>query len=72
MRLTLLEYDEKFVPIPLFAMSVGLMTGFTYIFPILGFLTLPVAVFLIFSILTEDISFVNAEEVKSKSSGEEE
>jgi uncharacterized membrane protein len=67
-----LEYDEKFVPIPLFAMSVGLMTGFTYIFPILGFLTLPVAVFLISSILTEDISFVNAEEVKSKSSGEEE
>jgi hypothetical protein len=71
-RLSLLEYDEKFIPIPLFATSIGLLTGFTYIFPFLGFLTLPAAIFVIFSILTEDITFVNSKEAKSKLSDEEE
>lgn len=58
-KLSLLEYEDKHVPIPLFAASVGLMTGFTFIFPLLGFITLPSAIFVVFSILNEDITFVD-------------
>jgi uncharacterized membrane protein len=70
-KLSLLEYEDKHVPIPLFGVSVGLMTGFTLIFPILGILTLPTAVFIIFSILTEDITFVD-ENLNQNSDLEEE
>ena len=58
-KLSLLEYEDKHVPIPLFAVSIGLMTGFTFIFPLLGIITLPSAIFVIFSILNEDITFVD-------------
>jgi len=34
------------------------MTGFTYIFPLLGVLTFPVSGFIIYSILNGDINFV--------------
>jgi len=37
------------------------MTGFTAIFPILGILTLPTAIFVVVSIVTGDISFVDEE-----------
>jgi len=47
------------------------MTGFTFIFPLLGFLTFPAAVFVVFSILTEDITFVD-EESKTSTPHEEE
>ncbi len=58
-KLSLLEYEDKHVPVPLFGASIGLMTGFTFIFPLLGIITLPIAIFTIFSILNEDITFVN-------------
>lgn len=58
-KLSLLEYEDKRVPIPLFAASIGLMTGFTFIFPLLGIITLPTAIFTVFSILNEDITFVD-------------
>ena len=35
------------------------MTGFTFIFPILGIVTLPTAILTIYSILIGDISFVD-------------
>jgi len=35
------------------------MTGFTFIFPILGIITLPTAILTIYSILIGDISFVD-------------
>jgi len=35
-----------------------LIVGFTFIFPILAIVTLPLAVFIIFSIFTGDISVV--------------
>ena len=47
------------IPIPLFAMAIGLLTGFTFIFPILGLITLPTALMVIYSILTGDISFID-------------
>lgn len=57
-KISLLEYEEKLVPVPLFVMSVGLMTGFTFMFPILGLITAPAALVLIASILSGDVSIV--------------
>ena len=65
-RLSVLEYDERLIPIPLFATSVGLMTGFTYIFPLLAIASLPAAIFIIASILTGDITFVDEKQVETK------
>ena len=55
----MLEYEDRIIPIPLFAVAIGLMTGFTFIFPILGLITLPTALMVIYSILTGDISFID-------------
>ncbi len=57
--MSLLEYDDKFVPIPLFAASLGMITGFTFIFPWMGILTVPIASAIIFSIVVGDITFVD-------------
>ena len=35
------------------------MTGFTFIFPVLGIITLPTAVLTVYSILIGDITFVD-------------
>ena len=51
------------IPIPLFAMAIGLLTGFTFIFPILGLITLPTALMVIYSILTGDISFIDEKQI---------
>jgi hypothetical protein len=56
--MSLLEYDDKFVPIPLFAASLGMITGFTFIFPWMGLITVPIASAIIFSIVVGDITFV--------------
>ena len=55
----MLEYEDRLIPVPLFGASIGLMTGFTFIFPILGIITLPTAILTIYSILIGDISFVD-------------
>lgn len=65
MKLSLLEYEDRTVPIPLFAVSVGLMTGFTFIFPTLGLITLPTAILVVYSILTGDITFIEENQVSS-------
>tara|TARA_B100000003_G_scaffold71396_1_gene64040 strand:- start:44 stop:271 length:228 start_codon:yes stop_codon:yes gene_type:complete len=57
-KLSVLEYEDRLIPIPLFGASIGLMTGFTYIFPLLGIITLPTAILTVYSIMTGDISFV--------------
>ena len=57
--MSVLEYDDKFVPIPLFAASLGMITGFTFIFPWMGILTVPIASAIIFSIVVGDITFVD-------------
>ena len=57
-KISLLDYEEKLVPVPLFVMSVGLMTGFTFMFPILGLITAPTVLVLIASILSGDVSIV--------------
>ena len=63
MKLSILEYEDRTVPLPLFFSSLGLMTGFTLVFPLLGILTLPTAIFVVVSIINGDIDFVD-EEVK--------
>ena len=59
--MSILEYEDRVLPLPLFFSSVGLMTGFTVIFPLLGVVTLPVAVLLVVSIVNGDISFIDEE-----------
>jgi|TARA_B100001094_G_scaffold233954_1_gene228870 hypothetical protein len=58
-KLSLLEYEDRFVPLPLFTSSIALITGFTFIFPILALGTLPFSVFLVYSIFTGDINLVD-------------
>ena len=65
-KLSVLEYDERLIPIPLFLTSLGLMTGFTYMFPLLALGSLPAALFVIASILTGDITFVEEAQIDSK------
>lgn len=60
-RLSILEYEDRDIPMPLFFSSIGLMTGFTVIFPLLGIVTLPAAVLIFVSIINGDISFVDEE-----------
>jgi len=58
-KLSILEYEDRIIPIPLFGASIGLMTGFTFIFPVLGIITLPTALLTVYSILSGDITFVD-------------
>tara|TARA_B100000035_G_scaffold167393_1_gene142801 strand:- start:548 stop:775 length:228 start_codon:yes stop_codon:yes gene_type:complete len=58
-KLSVLEYEDRLIPIPLFAASIGLMTGFTFIFPFLGIITLPTAILTVYSVLIGDITFVD-------------
>lgn len=57
-QLSLLEYEDRFIPLPLFASSIALITGFTFIFPVLAIGTLPFSVFLVYSIFTGDVNLV--------------
>ena len=59
--MSILEYEDRNIPIPLFFSSIGLMTGFTVIFPLLGIITLPAAVMIVVSIINGDISFIDEE-----------
>ena len=59
--MSILEYEDRDVPVPLFFSSIGLMTGFTVIFPLLGIITLPAAVLIVVSIINGDISFIDEE-----------
>ena len=60
-KLSILEYEDRTIPLPLFFSSIGLMTGFTVIFPLLGVITLPSAVMIVVSIVNGDISFIDEE-----------
>ena len=60
-KLSILEYEDRTIPLPLFFSSIGLMTGFTIIFPLLGVITLPAAVMIVVSIVNGDISFIDEE-----------
>lgn len=71
-KLSLLEYDDKLVPIPLFNLSIGIMVGFTAIFPFLVYLTMPIGVFVVYSIINGDITLVDEKSDTQKSYQEEE
>mgnify|MGYP005698230459 FL=1 len=71
-KLSLLEYEDKYIPIPLFSVCIGMGVGFTGIFPVLGFITFPAAIFVGYSILTEQISFVEEDKYKAGKEPKEE
>ena len=71
-KLSILEYDDRFIPVPLFSMCIGLMVGFTAIFNVLGYIFVPIAVFVIFSIINGDINLVGESSETSKRYGTEE
>jgi hypothetical protein len=58
-KLSLLEYDDRFIPFPLFALSLSLITAFTISIPFLAFASVPFTLFLIYSIFAGDISLVD-------------
>jgi hypothetical protein len=58
-KLSLLEYDDRFIPFPLFALSLSLITVFTLKFPILAYASGPFTLFLIYSIFAGDIALVD-------------
>jgi len=70
-KLSVLDYEEKFVPISLFSVAIGVIVIFTFIFPILGILTIPIMIAFIGGIVTEGISFVD-EPIEKMSIGLEE
>lgn len=65
-KLSLFEYDDVFVPFPLFAISLGLMTSFTYFLPLLVWITLPIGLFIVFSFFTGDVTLLDADHLKGK------
>ena len=71
-KLSLLEYDDKLVPIPLFNLSIGILIGFTAIFQFLVYLTMPIGVFVVYSIINGDITLVDEKDDTQKSYQEEE
>ena len=71
-KLSVLEYDERLIPVPLFYTSLGLMTGFTYMFPLLAIGSLPFALIVMASILMGDITFVEDPRNEPKISQSEE
>ena len=59
-KLSLLEYEDKHVTLPLFTSSLALITGFTFIFPIIAVVSLPFSVFVVYSIFTGDIDLIDS------------
>jgi len=58
-KISVLEYDDKYVAVPLIGMCFGLAVGFTAIFNPLGYILFPISVFVIYSIISGDISLVD-------------
>ena len=71
-KLSVLEFDDKFIPISLFSVAIGVVVIFTLTFPVLGILTIPIMIDFIGGILTEGISFVEEPNTKKIAASEEE
>jgi uncharacterized membrane protein YqjE len=59
-KLSLLEYEDKHITLPLFTSSLALMTGFTFIFPMIAVVSLPFSVLIVYSIFTGDIDLIDS------------
>jgi hypothetical protein len=57
-RITLLDYGDRYIPLPLFLLASSLTVTFTYIFPLIGLITGPMAVILVAAILSGDVDLV--------------
>ncbi|MBQ70507.1 MAG: hypothetical protein CMA65_03335 [Euryarchaeota archaeon] len=71
-KLSVLEFEDKFIPISLFSVAIGVIVIFTFTFPILGILTIPIMIAFIGGILTEGISFVEEPNAQKIAASEEE
>jgi len=71
-KLSLLEYDDKFLPVALFNLTIGILIGFTAIFQFLVYLTMPIGIFVVYSIINGDITLVDEKDDGNKSYQEEE
>lgn len=56
-KVSVLDLDDKYIPISLFSVGIGMMVIFTFIFPMLGLLTVPLMIAFIGGILTEGITY---------------
>ena len=52
------DYPQKDIPLPLFAVCVGLISTLTSVYPWLGILTIPAAILLVLGVFTGDVSYV--------------
>ncbi|MBT60949.1 MAG: hypothetical protein CMA63_05290 [Euryarchaeota archaeon] len=59
-KLSILEYDDVLVPLPLLVISLGLMTSFTYLFQILAIVSLPLSLLFVYSIFTGDVTMIES------------
>ena len=53
------DYPERQIPLPLFAISVGLVSTITSIYPWLGIFTIPAAILLVLGVFTGDVNYVD-------------
>lgn len=58
-HLSISDYPDKFIPIPLFGVAVGLVTFSTITFPWLGLVSVPASVLVIIGIFTGDVNLVD-------------
>ena len=70
-KVSALDFEDKYIPISLFSVGIGIMVIFTFIFPILGILTIPIMIAFIGGILTDGISYSEHPNEKKLSSEEE-
>jgi len=58
-QISISDYPDKLIPIPLFGVAVGLMTFSTITLPWLGILTVPASLLIVVGILTGDVNLVD-------------
>jgi hypothetical protein len=59
-QLSISDYPDKLIPIPLFGIAVGLVTFSTITFPWLALLTVPASLLIVMGIFTGDVNLVDA------------
>ena len=53
------DYPERQIPLPFLAISVGLVSTITSIYPWLGIFTIPAAILLVLGVFTGDVNYVD-------------
>ena len=53
------DYPERRIPLPLFVITVGVVSSLTSAYPLLGILTIPAAFLLVFGVFTGDVNYID-------------